>query len=431
MNISYFCFFPSKNYVKKVQIPILLPKMGESVSEAIIVEWLKKPGDFIERDELFVLIATDKVESELPAEFEGKLIEILVPEKAEVEVGGAICIMEVDEKDVQHLTLHSDSTDTENRSVKEEVEVSKAKSFKGSKTFLSPVVRKIATEAGLELSDLERIQGSGENARIQKKDILNYLNPNKSTSEAKDVQFQKMKLNLVEGDTLTELSRMQKLLANHLQQSFMEIPHVTTFAEIDVTEIVEHREEIKSLFQEQHSTKVTLTHYFQYAIIQALKEFPLLNSWMNVDELILKKDINLGFAASLDDGGLIVPNVKSAQNLDFISWIKSVNEMALNAKSGKLKNDDIQNTTFTVSNTGMFGSLAGTPIISKPQVGILALGQILSAAGVIEINGVEELAIRKKMMLSISYDHRVINGAYASQFLTKVKDELVNYENWK
>ena len=293
------------------------------------------------------------------------------------------------------------------------------------------MVRKIATGAGLELNDLEKIEGSGENGRIRKKDILKYLNPEKKSTSVDGFQIQKMKLTLAEGDTLTSLSRMQKLLATHLQQSFMEIPHVTTFAEVDVTEIVEHRENNKVDFQKENDTKITYTHYFQFAIIQALKEFPLLNSWMNVDELMLKKDINLGFAASLEDGGLIVPNVKAAQNLDFIAWVKTVNETASKAKSGKLTNDDIQNTTFTVSNTGMFGSLAGTPIISKPQVAILALGQILSAAGVIENNGVEELAIRKKMMLSISYDHRVINGAYASQFLTRVKEELVNFENWK
>lgn len=415
---------------KKVQIPILLPKMGESVSEANIIEWFKKPGDYIERDELFVLIGTDKVESELPSEFDGTLIEILAPEKSEIEVGSAICVIEVDEKDVQHIKIES-SDETKNQVNTEETEHIKLKTFKGSKTFLSPVVRKIATEAGLELSDLEKISGSGENGRIRKKDILKYLNPEKKSTSVDGFQIQKMKLTLAEGDTLTSLSRMQKLLATHLQQSFMEIPHVTTFAEMDVTDIVAHRDDIKEDFLKDNKSKITYTHYFQFAIIQALKEFPLLNSWMNVDELMLKKDINLGFAASLEDGGLIVPNVKAAQNLDFIAWVKTVNETASKAKSGKLTNDDIQNTTFTVSNTGMFGSLAGTPIISKPQVAILALGQILSAAGVIENNGVEELAIRKKMMLSISYDHRVINGAYASQFLTRVKEELVNFENWK
>lgn len=414
--------------MSKIDIPILLPKMGESVSEAIVIEWFKKPGDKIEQDELFVLIGTDKVESELPSEYEGILKEILVPEKGETEVGKPICIMEVNEADVN---LEQIKTQQEEEKEVKEIQGQKVKLYKGSSTFLSPVVRKIATEYGLELNELEKINGTGENGRIRKQDILKYLNNGKETvSSGGSFVPQKMNLPLSEGDVLNELTRMQKLLSNHLQQSFMEIPHVTTFAQVDVTEIVKHREDNKNDFFAKHNTKITYTHYFQYAIIQALKEFPLLNSWMNVDEFITKKDINLGFAASLANGDLIVPNVKAAQDLDFISWIKAVNDKAYQAKSGKLSNDDIQETTFTVSNTGMFGSLAGTPIISKPQVGVIALGQILSAAGVIENKGKEELAIIKQMMLSISYDHRIINGAYASQFLTKVK-ELLESEFWK
>lgn len=413
--------------MSKIDIPILLPKMGESVSEAIVIEWFKKPGDKIEQDELFVLIGTDKVESELPSEYEGILKEILVPEKGETEVGKPICIMEVNETDVN---LEQIKTQQEDKKEIKEIQVQKVKLYKGSSTFLSPVVRKIATEYSLELNELEKINGTGENGRIRKQDILKYLNKEKETIKSGSFVPQKMNLTLSEGDVLNELTRMQKLLSNHLQQSFMEIPHVTTFAQVDVTEIVRHREENKNDFFAKHNTKITYTHYFQYAIIQALKEFPLLNSWMNVDEFITKKDINLGFAASLVNGDLIVPNVKKAQDLDFISWIKAVNDKAYQAKSGKLSNDDIQETTFTVSNTGMFGSLAGTPIISKPQVGVIALGQILSAAGVIENKGKEELAIIKQMMLSISYDHRIINGAYASKFLTKVKD-LLKSEFWK
>lgn len=413
---------------KTIDIPILLPKMGESVSEATVIEWFKKPGDKIERDELFVLIGTDKVESELPSEYEGILKEILVPEKGETEVGNAICIMEVDESQVNVAELE---TQTENRvEEKPTTETVKAKPYKGSKKFLSPVVRKIATEAGLELNELEKINGTGENGRIRKQDILTYLSKDQKLQVSAGFVPKKLDLPIAEGDKVNELSRMQKLLANHLQQSFMEIPHVTTFGEVDVTEIVAHREAIKQAFQEKFGTKITYTHYFQYAMITALQEFPLLNSWMNVDELIQKKGVNLGFAASLANGDLIVPNVKSAQTLDFISWIKAVNDKAAQAKSGKLSNDDVQNTTFTISNTGMFGSLAGTPIISKPQVAVVALGQILSAPGILEKDGKEELAIRKKMMLSISYDHRVINGAYASLFLTKVKERLKDFESW-
>ncbi|MDO5654508.1 MAG: dihydrolipoamide acetyltransferase family protein [Flavobacteriaceae bacterium] len=411
---------------KTVQIPILLPKMGESVSEATIIEWFKKPGDKIERDELFVLIGTDKVESELPSEFEGILTEILIPEKGEVEVGKPICIIEVDENQVSKTQLQQQQSVQKETQTQESVKIN---SYKGSKKFLSPVVRKIATDAGLELSDLENIQGTGESGRISKKDILKYLNKDKVVSTA---QFTPEKLNLKidKDDKVSSLTRMQKLLAAHLQQSFNEIPHVTTFAEADVTEIVAHREAQKDSFFQKFNTKITYTHYFQFAIISALKEFPLLNAWMNVDEIIEKTDINLGFAAALANGDLIVPNVKSAQQMTFNQWVTAVNDMAQKAKTGKLSSDDVQHTTFSVSNTGMFGSLAGTPIISKPQVAIVALGEINSAPGVVQVDGIEQVAVRKKMMLSISYDHRVINGSYASLFLRRTKEILQEFEHW-
>ena len=413
---------------KTIEIPILLPKMGESVSEATVIEWFKKPGDKIERDEFFVLIGTDKVESELPSEFEGILKEIIVPEKGETQVGKPLCIMLVDKSQVNVAKFNSTS---DNRKMEmQNTATTKANSYEGSKKFMSPVVRKIATVAGLELNELEKINGSGENGRIRKQDILNYLNKDQKPQVSEGFFPKKLNLPISEGDTVNELTRMQKLLANHLQQSFMEIPHVTTFAELDVTDIVEHRDAIKDDFQNKYGTKITYTHYFQFAIIAALNDFPLLNSWMNVDELIQKKNVNLGFATSLPNGDLIVPNVKNAQNFNFEEWVEEVNSIASKAKSGKLSGDDVQNTTFTISNTGMFGSLAGTPIISKPQVGVVALGQILSAPGVIENEGVEKLAIRKKMMLSISYDHRVINGAYASQFLVKVKENLSQFLSW-
>lgn len=413
---------------KTIEIAVLLPKMGESVSEATVIEWLKKPGDRIARDEFFVLIGTDKVESELPSEYDCVLKEIIVPEKGETEVGKPLCIIQVDESQVssvkkqEHVAAGGSKTE-------EKLQL-KLNSYEGSKKFLSPVVRKMATAAGLELADLEKISGSGENGRVRKSDIEKFLNKDKKPVATQGFVPQKLNLPVLEGDTLNELTRMQKLLANHLQQSFMEIPHVTTFAEVDVTDIVEHRDTFKTTFEADHKTKVTYTHYFQYAMISALKEYPLLNSWMNVDELIQKKDVNLGFAASLANGDLIVPNVKAAQELSFTEWVKAVNDKAAQAKSGKLSNDDVQHTTFTVSNTGMFGSLAGTPIISKPQVAVVALGQILSAPGVIDKDGKEELAVRKKMMLSISYDHRVINGAYASQYLTRVKELLREFRDW-
>ncbi|MGI9525790.1 MAG: dihydrolipoamide acetyltransferase family protein [Weeksellaceae bacterium] len=421
------------NQTKTIEIPILLPKMGESVSEATVIEWYKEPGDFIEEDEIYVLIGTDKVESELPSMYAGTLKKVLVEEKGEVAVGAPIAIIEVDARklDLNNIpTLEADKENSkeDNEALQTQVHTKK---YKESKKFLSPIVRKIATEHGLELEDLEKIQGSGENGRVRKVDIIKYLKPQEIKHKDNAIfQPKKLSLNLEENDTVKVLSRMQNILANHLQQSFMEIPHVTTFAALDVTDVYLHREEIKKAFVLEQGTKITYTHYFQYAIILALKEFPLLNAWMNVDELIIKDNINIGFATSLANGDLMVPNVKQAQNMCFIEWVKAVNQKAKEAKENKLNNDDIQGTTFTISNTGMFGSLAGTPIISKPQVAVIALGQILSAPGVVKVNGEEIVAVRKNMMLSISYDHRVINGAYASQFLTKVKENLKHFKNW-
>ncbi|MXV38531.1 2-oxo acid dehydrogenase subunit E2 [Flavobacteriaceae bacterium Ap0902] len=417
------------NQPKTVEIPILLPKMGESVSEATVIEWYKKPGDFIEEDELFVLIGTDKVESELPCMYAGTLKEVLIKEKEEVAVGAAIAMIEVDAQKIDLDKITSLKPDKE-ESIKNKPTKPQQKSnqYKGSKNFLSPVVRKIATEHGLELEDLEKIKGTGQNGRVRKADIIKYLKT--QINHATTFQAKKLNLNIEDSDTVKTLTRMQNLLAHHLQQSFMEIPHVTTFAELDVTDVYLHREEIKKAFVLEQGTKITYTHYFQYAIILALKEFPMLNAWMNVDELIIKENINIGFATSLANGDLIVPNVKKAQEMNFMEWIKAVNQKAKDAKENKLNNDDILGTTFTISNTGMFGSLAGTPIISKPQVAVIALGQILSAPGVIKVNGDEIVAVRKKMMLSISYDHRVINGAYASQFLMKVKENLKHFKDW-
>lgn len=412
-----------------IEIPILLPQMGESVSEAVVIEWLKQEGDEVARDELFVLIGTDKVESELPSEFEGVLHRILVAAGDETEVGTPICTMMVSEEAAKGLQLQA--TKNEEVEVVDKEEVATINKYKNSKQFLSPVVRKIATQAGLELDELEKIEGSGAHGRIRKRDILNYLNPKPKQQKATIFGTEKMDLNVLPQDCVEKLSRMQLLLAKHLQLSFFEIPHVTTFAEADVTEVVAYRDEIKNDFLKRYGTKITYTHFFQFAIVQALKKFPKLNAWMNGDEWIAKHDINLGFAASLANGDLIVPNAKAVQDLNFVDMIQRINQKAADAKGGNLNNDDIRDTTFTVSNTGMFGSLAGTPIISKPQVAVLALGQILSAPGILVEQGVEKLAIRKKMMLSISYDHRLINGAYASEFLTEVKRLLTEMENMK
>ncbi len=394
--------------------------MGESVMEATITDWLKNPGDKIAKDELFVTIGTDKVDSDLPSEYEGILKEILVQEGEEVKVGHPIAIMEVSADTIVH-SQKFETEKTEVISTETNVELLETKSLDG-KSFLSPVVRRIAAENGLEIEDLKQIQPTGENGRIRKVDILKYLKKDEKPIQQK--VSAKLNLNIQAEDKVESLPRIRQIAAEHLQSSYQIIPHVTTFSEVNVTKLVSHREKIKDDFQKENGVKVTYTHFIMKAVIDTLKEFPKFNAWMNEDELIIKSDINLGFATALPDGNLIVPNIKKVNEMNLKEIIENVNLIGNNAKSNKLKSNDIQDTTFTVSNTGIFGSLMGTPIISRPQVAVLALGEIRSGAGVIEVNGREELAVCKMMMLSLSYDHRVIDGALASQFLSSLKKKL-------
>lgn len=401
-------------------IQILLPKMGESVMEATITDWLKNPGDKIAKDELFVTIGTDKVDSDLPSEYEGILKEILIQEGEEAKVGHPIAVMEVSADTVVHAEKQ-EVKESHAVSANSQVELLETKSLDG-KSFLSPVVRRIAAENGLEIEDLKQIKPTGENGRIRKADILKFLQKDEKPVQQKIST--KLNLNIQPEDTVESLPRIRQIAAEHLQASYQIIPHVTTFSEVNVTNLVNHRERIKEDFQKENGVKVTYTHFIMKAVIETLKEFPNFNAWMNEDELIIKNEINLGFATALPDGNLIVPNVKKVNDLSLKEIIENVNLMGNNAKSNKLKSSDIQDTTFTVSNTGIFGSLMGTPIISRPQVAVLALGEIRSGAGVILVNGKEELAVCKMMMLSLSYDHRVIDGSLASQFLSSLKKKL-------
>lgn len=413
------------------EIQIILPKMGESVMEAVVTNWLKSPGDKIEKDEAFVTIGTDKVDSELPSEYEATLKQILVEEGDEVKVGHPIAVFEVDaDTVVLDVAIEEEEIHKQEKTI-EEIELLSSKSLDG-KSFLSPVVRRIAAEHGLEVEDLKKIIPTGNNGRIRKVDVLKYLNNDQKSVQqtVSGTLEEKLNLNIQAEDQVEKLPRIRKIAAQHLQNSYQIIPHVTTFIEVNVTDLVNHRNKIKDDFIEKNGVNVTYTHFIMKAVIDTLKEYPQFNAWMNVDELILKNDINLGFATALPDGNLIVPNVKKVNDMDLKEIIENVNFIGNNAKSNQLKSTDIQDTTFTVSNTGIFGSLMGTPIISRPQVAVLALGMIRSGAGVIEVDGKEELAVCKMMMLSLSYDHRVIDGALASQFLSALKNKLEK-SNWE
>ena len=424
--------------MKTINIP--LPKIGESTTEAKIVEWLKKPGDFIKRDELFAVIGTDKVDSEIFSEYEGTLKDILVKEGEEVSVGTPICTMEVDDAVSETITMsakRSEAVEVSNKDFSTPLHsaqndktqlVSRSDSYRNSElvSFLSPVVRKMAAENGLSLEDLQKINGTGENGRIRKQDVENFLKPRKQNTSTPFVE-EKLQLKVELGETLEPLSKMRKLIAENMEKSWRSIPHVTTFMDVNVTKLVAFREENKEKFLQENAVKLTYTHLIMKAVVDAIKVYPTLNSWFNNEELLEKKNINLGFAAALPDGNLIVPNIKNAQNLSVVEIAQQVSEIGTRAKNGKLKPDDIQDTTFTVSNTGMFGSESGTPIISRPQVAVLALGNILRRAWIVDENGEEKILPQSGMTLSLSYDHRIVDGALASKFLTEIKKNMENF----
>ncbi len=343
--------------MKTINIP--LPKIGESTTEAKIVEWLKKPGDFIKRDELFAVIGTDKVDSEIFSEYEGTLKDILVKEGEEVSVGTPICTMEVDDAVSETITLsakRSEAVEVSNKDFSTPLHSAqndktqltpRSDSYRNSElvSFLSPVVRKMAAENGLSLEDLQKINGTGENGRIRKQDVENFLKPREQSSSTPFVE-EKLQLKVELGEALEPLSKMRKLIAENMEKSWRSIPHVTTFMDVNVTKLVAYREENKEKFLQENGVKLTYTHVIMKAVIDAIKVYPTLNSWFNNEELLEKKNINLGFAAALPDGNLIVPNIKNAQNLSVIEIAQQVSEIGTRAKNGKLKPDDIQDTTF-------------------------------------------------------------------------------------
>jgi len=420
-------------------VDVILPKLGESVAEATILKWLKEVGDTIERDENLAEVATDKVDTDLPSEYEGILRSILVQEGEVVQVGARIATIEIEgeieiiNKDVEKLSEKTNlsggqQTDSNSKNAHRS-DKGEHKSVRNTTgLFLTPVVRNIAAEAGLSADDLLKIKPTGSNAtRISKKDILNYLHPKPKEVHARSDA--KRNLNIEAEDEVLPLSRMRMLIAEHMTASVQKAAHVTSWTEADVTEIVAWRDSNKESFVKEHGVKLTYTHLFMKEVVASLKQFPKLNAWLNGgEELIIKHNVNLGFATATPDDNLIVPNLKDAASMDLVEIVKGVSTLGANAKNGKLKLHDTEETTFTVSNTGVYGSLMGTPILSLPQVGILALGEIVSKPAVITENGIEKIAIRKMMFLSLSYDHRIIDGAYGSSFLKDLKLRFEQFE---
>jgi len=431
-----------------------LPKMGESVAEATITSWLKEVGDTIEMDEPVLEIATDKVDSEVPSEVDGKLVEKLFEADEVVKVGQVIAIIETD-GEVEGGTDEADEdeqTPPVAAEVEETVENAKATAsgdatssdYSDSSRFYSPLVKNIAKQENISLSELEKIDGTGKEGRVTKNDILGYVEnrgsqPQKTeTTQGKSIdtkglesKVSKQPEPVVSGeDEIIEMSRMGKMIAHHMVDSVQKSAHVQSFIEVDVTNIWNWRNKHKAEFQKKEGEKLTFTPIFMEAIAKTIRDFPMINISVNEDatKVIKKKNINLGMAAALPDGNLIVPVIKNADRLNLVGMAKAVNDLANRARQNKLKPDEIQGGTYTVTNVGTFGSIMGTPIINQPQVGILALGAIRKLPAVIETPDGDFIGIRYKMILSHSYDHRVVNGALGGQFVQRVAQYLESFD---
>ena len=437
-----------------------LPKMGESVAEATITSWLKDIGDEIQFDEAVVEIATDKVDSEVPSEKKGVLIEKCFEVDDVVEVGQTIAIIETEEidetdKDNSELNSEIDKPSDVEESSKEvikqpEVEESPKeiiKELEGSVNdiisvdevenisesgFISPLVKNIIKKENISSNELSSIKGTGKNNRITKNDILSFIS-NRSVVVEKSIEpkIDIQSINKFEvsdfSDEVIEMTKMGKIISNHMTQSVKTSAHVQSFIEVDVTNIYNWRSRVKSGFESREGQKFTFTPIFIEAVAVALRQYPMMNISVDENKIILKKKINIGMATALSDGNLIVPVIKNADQLNLVGMAKTVNDLASRARNNNLNPDDVSGGTYTVTNVGVFGSIMGTPIINQPQVGILAFGAIRKMPSVIETEEGDYIGIRKKMIISHSYDHRVVNGALGSKFIKAVKEYL---ENW-
>ncbi len=421
-----------------------MPKLGESIMEATILKWLKKEGDKVELDEAVLEIATDKVDSEVPTPFAGTITKILFKEGDVVQIGKAIAIIDgaggsTVQPVVEKVVQQEIKTEAPKQVV---VEKAPETTFvSNGDRFYSPLVLNIAREEGISMTELERIPGTGKDDRVTKSDILNYLqNRGAVTTQAK-VETPQVQAPVAEkvtpvvqsasvsgGNEIVEMDRMRKLIADHMVMSKKTSPHVTSYVEVDMTPIVEWRNRIKPKFEKREGQKITFTPIFIEAIAKAIKDFPGINISVDGYNIINKKDINIGMAAALPTGNLIVPVIKNADRMNLVGLTAAVNDFAHRARNNKLKPDEIQDGTFTLTNVGSFGSLMGTPIINQPQVAILAVGAIKKKPVVLETEFGDVIAIRHMMFMSMSYDHRVVDGMLGGSFLKRVADYLEGFD---
>ena len=438
-------------------VDLIMPKLGESIMEATILKWHKKQGDKVSMDETVLDIATDKVDSEVPSTAEGTISEILYKENDVVAVGAVIARIDAAGNASENNFSHQNESvqQHEEAEVMEEVpyQPEEKKSMNNSLSgirFYSPLVLNIAASEGISMNELENIEGTGQDGRVSKKDIMSYLEKRKNAPQSKPKQPEQSEqiqaptaVHEVPQTTakqeytptvysanveIIEMDRMRKMIAKHMIDSQNTSAHVTSFTECDVTNLVLWRERIKKDFEKREGEKITFTPLFIEAIIKCIKKYPLINSSVDGDKIVIKKDINVGMATAMPSGNLIVPVIKNADQLNLTGLTKQVNGLANAARNNKLKPDDTAGGTFTITNVGTFGSLMGTPIINQPQVAILAVGAIKKRPVVIESEQGDSIAIRHMMYLSLSYDHRIIDGALGSTFLNAVAKELQNFD---
>ncbi len=424
---------------------IVMPKLGESIEEATIIKWFVKPGDKIEDDDVLLEIATDKVDSEIPSPVSGTLVKLNYEQDETVPVGTVIAIIDTsgDDLKVEEVQEAAEAPVPPSEPapvdpVSDAPESQKLVTSGGQGRFYSPLVLTIAREEGISMTELDSIPGSGKNDRVQKKDILKYLETRSSvpasasvsaaSTQATEAPKPKVSVSVSAGDEIIEMDRMRKLIADHMIMSKKTSAHVTNMLEVDVTDIVLWRNRIKDEFQQREGEKITFLPVFLEATIQALKEFPMINSSVDGDKIIIKKDINLGIAVALPSGNLIVPVIKKSDSLNLLGITKALNSMAVSARNNKLSPDDIQGGTFTISNFGTFRNVMGTPIINQPQVAILAIGTVEKKPAVIETSTGDVIGIRHKMFLSLTYDHRIIDGAYGGAFLRRMADIMESFD---
>ena len=418
-----------------------LPKMGESIAEATITNWLKEVGDTVEIDESIVEIATDKVDSDVPSEFHGKLIKKNFEVDDVVKVGEVIAEIETDLKENNETKIISEEKEKESitedikKMTSEEIEITSVPSLEllkndennseinKSDKFFSPLVKNIAKKENISQQELLSINGSGKDGRVTKQDILSYIESKSSTADSNYLSESNSSLE----DQIVELDRMGKIIFDHMSNSKKISAHVQSFVEVDVTNLWEWRDRYKATFLEKEGQKLTFTPLFIDAVIKSLKDYPILNSSIVDEKIIMKRSINIGMATAVENGNLIVPVIKNADHLNLKGLTLAVNDLSNRARTNSLKPEEISDGTYTVTNVGNFGSIMGTPIINQPQVGIIAIGVIRKTPSVIETNNGDFIGIRKKLILSHTYDHRIINGSIGGSFVKRVAEYL---EEW-